>query len=113
MVGGRDVRGQRKAFEQRHDVDRAGFQHRAVAERDLVELQLIDALRNGRVPGKETRAHAVGRVAEPQIEACRLDLVGRELVSGQDPTRFRQHGDHAIRQNARLGHEAIPNGTPP
>ena len=41
---GRDVGGQREAFEQRHDVDAAGLQHRAVGEVDLVQLQLLDAL---------------------------------------------------------------------
>ena len=42
--GGGDIGRQREAFEQRHDVDAAGFQHRAVGERDLVQLQFVDAL---------------------------------------------------------------------
>ena len=93
---------QREAFEQRHDVDAAGLQHGAVAERDLVQLQMLDALRHRGVPGQEARAHPIGDVAEPQVEARGLDLVGREVVGGQNPTRLRQRRDHAIRQDALL-----------
>ena len=75
---------QRQALEQRHDVDAAGLQHRAVGERDLVQLQLVDALGDGGArPGQEARAHAVGDLAEPQVEARRLDLVVHELVSAR------------------------------
>ena len=42
--GGGNLAGQRQAFEQRHDIDAAGLQHRAVAERDLVQLQVVDAV---------------------------------------------------------------------
>ena len=97
---GRDVGRQREAFEQRHDIDAAGLQHRAVAERDLVQLQMLDALRDRGAAGQEARAHAIGDVAEPQVEARGLDLVGREVVRGQNPTGFRQRRDHAVRQNA-------------
>ena len=34
--GGRNIVGQCEAFQQRHDVDAAGFQHRAVGQRNLV-----------------------------------------------------------------------------
>ena len=61
---------------------------------------MLDALRDRRVSGQKARAHAIGDVAEAQIEARGLDLVGRELVCGQNPTGFRQRGDHAIRQDA-------------
>ena len=73
--GGDDLRRQRQAFQQRHDVDAVGLQHRAVGEVDLVQLQFVDALGDRRAgPGQEAGAHAIGDVAEPQIEARRLDL---------------------------------------
>ena len=53
--GGGDVGGQRQAFEQRHDVDAVGFQHRAVGQRDLVQLR-SSAMRSATVvrgPGRK------------------------------------------------------------
>jgi len=47
--GGRDVGRQGQAFHQRHDIDTAGLQHGAVAERDLMELQFVDAFADRRV----------------------------------------------------------------
>src|SRR6185312_3008829 len=41
--GGGDVLRQRQAFQQRHDIDAAGLQHRAVGKRELVQLEIIDA----------------------------------------------------------------------
>ena len=83
--GGGDVVGQRQAFDQRHDVDAAGLQHRAVGQLDLVQLQLVDALGDRRArPGQEARAHAIGDLAEPQVEARRLDLVGREVARADE-----------------------------
>ena len=76
--GGGNILGQRQAFQQRHDVNAAGFQHGAVGEGELVQLQFIDALGDRGAPGQEARAHAVGHFAKPQVEAGRLDLVGHE-----------------------------------
>ncbi len=50
--------------------------------------------------GQEARAHAVGDVAEPQIEAGRLDLVGHEVGGGQNPAGGGQRRDHAVGQDA-------------
>ena len=33
--------------------------------------------------GQKARAHAIGDIAEPQIEAGGLDLIGREVTRGQ------------------------------
>ena len=72
-------RRQRQAFEQRHDVDAARFQHRAVGETDLVQLQPVELFGDPVIgAGQEGGAHAPGLVAEPEIEAGRLDLVGIE-----------------------------------
>jgi hypothetical protein len=67
---------------------------------------MLDALRHGGVPRQEARAHPIGGVAEPQVEARGLDLVGREFIGGQNPTRVVERRDHAIRQDALLGHDA-------
>ena len=95
--------GQRQAFQQRHDVDAAGFQHRAVAERDLVQLQFVDALGDRRArSGQKARAHAKGDLAEPQIEAGGLDLVGDEVVGRQNGADASELRDHVIGQDALL-----------
>ena len=80
--------------------------HTTVAERDLVQLQMLDALRDRRAAGQEARPHAIRNVAEAQIEARGLDLVGREIIGGQNPTRVLERRDHAIRQDALLGHDS-------
>ena len=99
--GGDDFRRQREAFQQRHDVDAIGLQHRAVGEIDLVQLQFVDALGHGRArPRQEARAHPIGDVAEPQIEARRLDLAFDERIGRQDQARIRHRRDHAVGQNA-------------
>ena len=101
--GSGNVVGQREAFDQRHDVDAAGFEHRAVAERDLVQLEFVDALGDRGVRTRqEARAHAVGHLAEPEIEARRLDLVGHEIIGRQDRAILRQRRDHVVRQDASL-----------
>ncbi len=96
--------GQREAFHQRHDVDAAGFQHRAVAERDLVQLQFVDALGDrGARSGQKARAHAKGDLAEPQIEAGGLDLVGDEVIG-------RQNGADACRAPRSCDRAGCPSG---
>ena len=77
--GGGNVVGQRQAFQQRHDIDAAGLQHGAVGEREFVQLQFVDAPSHRGRAGQKARAHAIGHLAQPQIEARRLDLVGHEI----------------------------------
>ena len=114
--GGHDLRRQREAFQQRHDVDAVGLQHRAVGEVDLVQLQLVDALGDGCAgAGQKARAHPVGDVAQPQIEARRLDLAFDKGIFRQDQARIRHRRDHAVGQNSvgvgrkRERHGAILN----
>jgi len=65
-----------------------------------VQLQLVDAFGNrGAGTGQEARAHAIGDVAETQIEARWLDLAFDEIVCGQDEARFRHRRDHAVGQD--------------
>ena len=98
--GGGNFVGQRQAFQQGHNIDAAGFEHRAVGERDFVQLEFVDALRNRRAARQEACAHAVGHLAQPQIKARRLDLIGHELVFGQNPAAGGERRNHAVGQNA-------------
>ncbi len=93
--------GSARLLDQRHDVDAAGFQHRAFAERDLVQLQFVDALghRVART-GQEAGADAKGRVAQAQVERGRLDLVLDEVVGRQNQPRLRHRGDGAVGKDA-------------
>ena len=100
ISGSRNVVGQCETFQQRHDVDAAGFENCAVTQRNFVQLQSVDALGNGCAARQETRPHAVGHLAQTQIEARRLDLIGDELVFGQNTAVRGEHRDHAVGQNA-------------
>src|SRR5215831_6330424 len=74
--GSRKVGRQRQAFHQGHDVDAAGLQHRPVAKRNLVQLQFVDALADGRIrPRQEACPDPIGDLAETQVDARRLNLV--------------------------------------
>ena len=98
-----------QAFEQRHDVDAAGFEHRALGEVDLVQLQPVELLRHVvRRTRQEARAHAPGLLAEPQVEARRLDLVGIERARRGQRAGLEQRQDFLIRKNARLPHFFAP-----
>jgi hypothetical protein len=66
-----------------------------------VQFQLVDTLGDGGAGTRQkTRAHPVGDVAEPQIEARRLDLAFDEGVFRQDEARIRHRRDHAVGQNS-------------
>ena len=80
----RDVGRQREAFDQRHDVDAAGLQHRAVAERDLVQLQVLDALRD--------RACGPAGSSRARDRRCRRGA-GRGSRAGSDRARSRARAE--------------------
>ena len=68
-----------------------------------MQLELVDALgHRGVGAGQEARPHPVRHLAEPQVEARGLDLVGNELVGAQDAAGLRQRGDHVVGQDAFL-----------
>ena len=101
--GRRDVVGKREAFDQRYDVDATGFEHGPVTERDLVQLQLVDTLSNGRVRTRQKAgAHAVCHFAEPEIETCRLDLIGDEIITAQNGAIANENRDHVVGQDTVL-----------
>ena len=85
--GGGDLRRQGEAFQQRHDVDAAGLEHGAVASGRSRAASAGRACRRpyACLAGQEAGAHAPGLVAEPEIEAGRLDLVGVERARGNQP----------------------------
>ena len=79
------ARGELDALQQRHDIDAAGLQHRAVGEIDLVHEDGGELVLHRRIrAGQEARAHAPGDRAQTQIEAGGLDLRLLDLLRRQD-----------------------------
>ena len=81
LAARRHVVRQREAFEQRHDVDAVGFQHRAVGQRELVQLE---ARRCARRPWSAARA---GSSRARDRRPCRA--AGRGSPAGSDRARTR------------------------
>ncbi len=70
-----------------------------------MQFEIGDAPRHRAVrAGQETRAHAVSDIAETQVEACRLNLVGREVARGDDRAACAQRRDHAVGQDPLVAH---------
>ena len=66
-----------------------------------MQLQLVDALGHRRArPRQEAGAHPVGDIAEPQVEAGRLDLAFDERIGRQNQAGIGHRRDHAVGQNA-------------
>ncbi len=75
-----DGRAELELLDQRHEIDAARLEHRALGQVDLVKLELGELVAHRGVrTGKEARADAVSDLAEPEIEARGLDLVGLDL----------------------------------
>src|SRR5690606_24703179 len=106
---GRDSFGQGEFFDQRHDVDAARLQNRALAKWNLVQLEMFELVGDTAVgAGQEAGAYAVGNVAQPQVEAGGLDLVGVELTARLQRAGAEQRRDFPIRQYPRLAHAPPP-----
>ena len=72
----RDALAQREMLEQRHDIDAVLFEDRALGQVDAVHRQAIELVAHARPRARQkARPHPVGDLAEPQIDARRLDLV--------------------------------------
>ena len=82
--------GQRQLLDQRHQVGAVPLQGRAVAQVDLLEGQPLDLLLDRRVDVRqEAAAQRPGEVAEPQVDAGRLDRLRPDpVVAGADPLRL-------------------------
>jgi len=98
--GGRGALSQRQELEQRHDVDAVLLQHCALGQLDAVHRQEIELVAHAR-PGarQKTRPHAIGDLAEAQIDARGLDLIVADRLRRQDlaPQR-RRLAQHLRRQ---------------
>ena len=68
-----------------------------------MQLEVIDAFADrGARTGQEARAHAIGDLAQPQVEARRLNLVGIERIGRLDGAAIDERRNHVVRQNATL-----------
>ncbi len=106
---GAQALGQRQPFEQRRDVDAACLQDSALRQANGVHLQIIELGGDPLLAARqEAGAHAVGHIAEPQIEAGRLQLVGKQrlgephlLVDDQVADRLR--GQYPLERRLERG----------
>ena len=85
VADGAVVGGQVHRFHEGHDVDAATFEDGAAGEVELVHRQGVDALLHGvALAREEAGADAVGLVAQPEVDAGRLDLFVVDGVGGLD-----------------------------
>ena len=82
---GRDVGRQGEAFEQRHDIDAAGLQHRAVGEVDLVQLEPVELVGDQVIAGPGRK---LARTRKALAPSRRSRLAGWiwSASSGASPT---------------------------
>src|SRR6185312_6621868 len=100
-------------FQQGNDIYTALFQDGAVADVDPealeARIQLAHLFEHQRsLPGQEAGIDGVGILAEAQVYACRLDLVGKDLGLFEDADRGDLTGaqhlpDFLARQDPRVG----------
>ena len=108
-IGEAGVARQLQAFEQRHDIDAALFQHRALGQIDRVGREFGQDLgHRAAAPRQEAGAHPIGDLAQAQIEARRLELVlanwhiGADLADGDEVLDRLDGQDARGRAPARL-----------
>ena len=98
----RGVGAERKFLQERHDVDATGLEHGAGGEIELVQGEPLEPFGDAELrPGQKARAHPVGGAAEPEIEACGLDLTVDEGLRRSERSGVDQGLDFVRRQNAR------------
>ena len=102
-----DGRAKLELLDQRHEIDAAGLQHRTLGQVDLMEFELGELVAHSCVgTRKEARADTVSDLAQPEIEARRLDLVGLDLWRGHDLAGL-DHGANGLAgQDAGAGEDA-------
>ena len=59
--------------------------------------------------GHEAGAHPEGLGAQPQIQACRLDLITIKLALTLKTPRFKQRGNCAVGQNSSFASHHAPS----
>src|SRR5690606_31145249 len=83
------------------------------AQVDLVQLEPVEFVGNRMVgTGQEGGAHAPCFAAQPQVEACRLDLVAVQRTLALEPARLEKCGDVLIGENACLAQKSTPQSGP-
>ena len=100
---------------QPRDIDDAFLEHRPLArERHRLGIEALQPLANrASAPRQEARAHAIGFLADPQVEARRLELRGLEV--DLRPDQFTpDHGANLLpaeeaerRREQRVGHARL------
>ena len=102
-----DGRAELELLDERHEIDAARLQHRPLGQIDLMEFQFGELVANRGVgTGQKTRPDAVSDLAQSQIEARGLDLIGLDLGRARD-LAARDHGaDRLARQDAGPGKRA-------
>ena len=91
---------QAQLFQQRHDIDAARLQHRALCQVDLVQAEEIEPLAHDTLRARqEARADTVGDASEPEVEARRLDLVDGQIAAGDDLAVLDEPPDRLGRQD--------------
>ena len=101
--------GQREPFLQRDEVRPLGLEHDAVlAEVELVDDVVLDPPLDGLAVGQEAAPDPVRDLAEPEVEARGLHVLGRdrEAIGVDDPGRDRLF-EVLARQHARLARREV------
>ncbi len=64
-----------------------------------MQLQLLQTVADQRLrPGQETRAYAIGDIAEAEVEARRLDLIGIDALRHDDVPVLKEGANIARRK---------------
>ena len=102
-----DGRAELELLDERHEIDAARLQHRPLGQIDLVKFQLGEFVANRGVgAGQEARPDAVSDLAQSQIEARGLDLIGLDLGRARDLAACDHGADCLARQDAGPGKRA-------
>ncbi len=103
----RNGRGKVQMLHQGHDIDAPLLKHRARRQVHLMHAEFVDPVQHLAVASRqEGRPDAIGNGAQPQIEACRLDLSGTDLGRGADGAG-RDHPAQGLRGKHAVCHANV------
>ena len=78
--------GRARRFQQRNDVDAAGFEYRAFGQIKLMQFEAFQFFGDACLARQKGCTDPIGDFAKTQVKACRLDLILIEL-----PARLTMH----------------------
>ena len=79
------IRRQSQLLHQRHDIDEATMKDGRTGEVNRLDQQVIDPIHHAAATsGKEACVHPIGSSAQPEVEACGLDLIRLDRGAGPD-----------------------------